>query len=155
MRLAWSLCLLPREAALAAGVIREVSMSHRSKSLGNLGEGLVADFLAAHGYRLVDTNVRPIGGASRGELDIIAWDDPYLVFVEVKSRRSSVIEPVIPILAIDHRKRCQLIRLAEAYLANLQLDDVPIRFDVAEVLYSQSLPPVVTLHRGVFDASDT
>jgi len=143
------------ETALANRLVPRDSMSQRSKSLGNQGEGLIADYLTAHGYRIVDTNVRPIGGASRGEIDIIAWDDIYLVFVEVKSRRASLSETVAPILAIDRRKRCQLIRLAEAYLANLQLDDVPIRFDVAEVLYSQALPPVVTLHRGVFDASDT
>ena len=47
--------------------------------LGRLGEDLAADYLEKNGYRIVRRNVR----LSKNELDIIAEDADYLVFVEV------------------------------------------------------------------------
>ena len=36
-----------------------------------------AAFLEARGYRIVDANVRPLGGMARGEIDLIAWHGEY------------------------------------------------------------------------------
>jgi putative endonuclease len=129
-------------------------MSQRSNALGASGERIAVERLSERGYRIVDCNVRPVGGHSRGELDIIAWHGPTLVFIEVKSRRAVPGVETAPILAVDYRKRRQIIRLAEVYLARYRLDDVPVRFDIVEILYSPNALPQVRLHQAAFDGSD-
>lgn len=123
------------------------------KSIGNKGEDAAVEFLCAHGYRVIDTNVRPMPGMERGEIDIVAWDSDTLCFVEVKTRRSARAEPAE---AVDPRKRNQLARLAEAYLALHDLDDVPCRFDVVSVIDQPSQPtPAIRLVRDAFQPEQT
>ena len=56
-----------------------------NKSVGSLGEEIAANYLTAHGFRILERNFRCKGG----EVDIIARDpvDKSLVFIEVKARR--------------------------------------------------------------------
>ena len=53
-----------------------------SKSTGDLGESLAREYLENNGYRILDTNYRCPGG----EIDIVARQDDFLVFVEVRTR---------------------------------------------------------------------
>ena len=73
-------------------------------TLGVLGERLAADHLEKNGYKILDRNVR----MSRNEIDIIAEDDSFIVFVEVKTRSvqhegSSLYGS--PARAVDSKKR--------------------------------------------------
>ena len=117
------------------------------KAVGNSGELAALSFLASLGYRLVDTNVRPLPGMARGEIDIVAWEEEVLCFVEVKTRRSNKAEPAE---AIDSRKRRQLVALAEAYIALHDLDDIPCRFDVVTVRNPHLQQPLLRLIRDAF-----
>ncbi len=54
------------------------------RNTGILGEKLAQDLLKKRGYRIVETNYR----CSRGEIDIIAKHRDFLVFVEVRSKKS-------------------------------------------------------------------
>ena len=56
----------------------------KRQDTGRLGETLAADFLKEHGYHILETNYR----CPHGEIDIIARHNDYLVFVEVRSKRS-------------------------------------------------------------------
>ncbi|HEX5322299.1 MAG TPA: YraN family protein [Capsulimonadaceae bacterium] len=126
----------------------EKAPSPHKKAIGNRGELAALSFLSSQGFRVVDTNVRPLPGMARGEIDIVAWDEDILCFVEVKTRRASNAEPVE---AVDLRKQRQLIALAEAYLARHELDNVACRFDVVAVLDSPRLPsPSMRLIRDAF-----
>jgi len=127
-------------------------MTDTRKATGAQGERETLDFLEARGYRLVDTNVRPLGGMARGEIDVIAWDGEFLVFCEVKTRRIAVGDQGTPAEAVDARKQKQLTRLAFAYLAKHGLDDVPCRFDVVEVVQCPPRPPQIRLLRDAFPA---
>ena len=50
------------------------------KNLGDFGESIAAKFLEDKGYEIVATNYR----CRYGEIDIVAWDNNQLVFVEVR-----------------------------------------------------------------------
>ena len=117
------------------------------RAVGNTGELAALSHLVSLGYRVVDTNVRPLPGMARGEIDIVAWDEDILCFVEVKTRRSIKAEPAE---AIDLHKQRQLIALAEAYIALHDLDDVPCRFDVVTVRNPRHQQPMLRLIQDAF-----
>jgi putative endonuclease len=122
---------------------------HR-KAIGAGGESAAVLFLETQGYRVVDINMRPLPGMARGEIDIVAWDDETLCFVEVKTRRSLRAEPAE---AVGPAKQKQLAKLAEAYLALYELDDIPCRFDVVTVTSAPVSPaPDVRLVKDAFQA---
>ena len=125
-------------------------MTDARKTLGARGEAETVAFLEARGYRIVDVNVRPLGGMARGEIDVIAWDGEFLVFCEVKTRRSASGHQGTPAEAVHYQKQKQLTRLALAYLAKHNLDDVPCRFDVVEVVRRPPAPARLTLWRDAF-----
>ena len=81
-----------------------------------------------------------------GELDIVAWEDGMLVFVEVKSRLSE--EFGAPDRAIDAEKRDHLLRAARDYVRRAGADWTKVRFDVVNVVFDN--PPTVTHLRDVF-----
>jgi putative endonuclease len=99
------------------------------KSLGRLGEDLAAAYLEGQGYALVTRNWR----TRAGELDIIARDGEWLVFVEVRSRRAAGRDAVprfgTPADSVTPRKQMQLAAMAEAYLFEMPHSG-PWRIDV-------------------------
>lgn len=128
-------------------------MTQARKALGASGEADTVAFLESRGYRVVDTNVRPLGGMVRGEIDVVAWDGDFLVFVEVKTRRMGMGNQGTPAEAVDIRKQRQLTRLGLAYLARHEMDDVDCRFDVVAVVRAPPRPPRFTLLRDAFTPS--
>ena len=100
------------------------------QQFGRAAEEVATRHLTAHGWRVLGRNVR-IG---RGELDIIARRGHTLAFVEVKARRTASCGA--PEDAVDARKRRQVARLAELWMAvrpwALQGVD-EVRFDVIAV----------------------
>lgn len=129
-------------------------MPDNHKAFGARGEVDTAAFLETHGYRLIDANVRPLGGMARGELDLVAWQGDTLVFIEVKTRRQARGRQGTPAEAVNARKQKQIVALASAYLAHHSLDDVPCRFDVVEVVERDGQPPRFTLLVNAFDATE-
>jgi putative endonuclease len=57
----------------------------KRRETGRLGEKLACDFLGKNGYRILETNYR----CPEGEIDIIAQQADTLVFVEVRTKKSS------------------------------------------------------------------
>src|SRR5215831_9904601 len=51
---------------------------------GRIGEDLAHRYLRRRGCTVVARNYRPVAGA--GEIDLVAWEDGRLVFIEVKTR---------------------------------------------------------------------
>ena len=56
----------------------------KRRETGILGEKLAKDFLKKRGYHIFETNYR----CPEGEIDIIAKQRDYLVFIEVRTKRS-------------------------------------------------------------------
>jgi putative endonuclease len=116
------------------------------QQFGRAAEAAAARYLAREGWVLLGRNVR-IG---RGELDLIVRRGDVLAFVEVKARRSTACGT--PEDAVDGRKRRQVARLAELWLAARPwalrgVSDV--RFDVVAV-DATVRPPEVRHLPGAF-----
>lgn len=103
-------------------------MRSSTKEKGKEGEELAVTFLVEKGFEIIERNYR----YGKGELDIIAREKGFLVFVEVKSRES--LEYGLPEEAITKRKISQIRKITEAYLAEKNITDENIRFDVVAVL---------------------
>ena len=109
-----------------------------TKLLGKLGEDTAAAYLEAYGYRILHRNLH-IGHA---EIDLIAENDAFVVFAEVKTRRQMPGHPSpfgTPAEAVDAKKQTMLVRAAEAYLAE-HAPDKFFRIDVIEVYADPHMP---------------
>lgn len=93
---------------------------------GNIGEAFIAKYLRRRGYRILERNMRN----RFSEIDIIAENKEYIVFVEVKTRTSGQMLP--PSFAVDAKKQRKIILAAYGYLTDNNIKKQP-RIDVAEV----------------------
>ncbi len=95
--------------------------------LGKQGEAKAEEILQAKGYQILEKNHR-IGG---GEIDLIARQGEFIVFVEVKSRRvkSGHSNPLSPKLQMTRKKLAQVRKLAELYLQENSIENLQPRFD--------------------------
>lgn len=94
---------------------------------GRTGEDFAADYLQGKGYLIRDRNWR----TGHKELDIVAEKDNELIFVEVKSRRTTLYGH--PSDAVSPQKIRMIVLAAEAYLRCYKID-MKVRFDVVEVV---------------------
>ena len=108
--------------------------------LGRWGEAAAAEFLRRKGYRLLGLNYR----TRRGEIDVIASGGRYLVFAEVKLRRSSAFAQAREFVTPAKQRR--LIAAAEEWLQKNPTTLQP-RFDVLEIYAPEGTatkdPPIV------------
>lgn len=103
-----------------------------TRLLGRWGENQVANWLRTKGYRLVAAEYR----CRFGEIDLIAENNSYICFVEVKLRRSDEFAQAREF--VDRRKQERLRLTAEHYLTMYPRELQP-RFDVAEVYAPQGI----------------
>jgi len=91
------------------------------------GEERAVKILKAEGYRILERNYRnPFG-----EIDIIAEEGGYIVFVEVKKRISPRFGE--PLHSIDEIKKRHMIRSAQFYLKENKGFNKRARFDVVGI----------------------
>lgn len=98
-----------------------------NKKLGIKGEKLTAKFLKKNKYKILLRNFT----TNDGEIDIIARNNKYIVFVEVKTRSESSM--LSPRFAVDSKKKARIIKTANIFLKKYKTDLQP-RFDVSEVI---------------------
>lgn len=96
-------------------------------SIGKYGEDVAERYLKQKGYNIIDRNF----ACKQGELDIIAENHEYLVFVEVKTRSNYNFGK--PIEAVGENKQEHMYKVAKYYLHIHGLEERFIRFDVIEV----------------------
>ena len=102
--------------------------SQSSRSCGTYYEEVVSEVLKKHGYRILERNFR----CRQGEIDLVAEEGRYLVFIEVKYRSDLVSGS--PLEAVDARKQQRICRTADYYRMIHHLgEEVPVRFDAAAV----------------------
>lgn len=109
-------------------LLGRASPASESTRRGNRGEDLAADYISSElGYRLIDRNWR----SGRHEIDLICWDGPVLVFVEVRSRAAGAL--VSGFHTINRAKKGALRKACLQYLKGCRPRPRVFRFDVAEI----------------------
>jgi putative endonuclease len=97
--------------------------------LGRVGERLAREHLQRLGYRVVADNYR----TRFGELDLIVCDDTWLVFVEVKTRRTGAMESAVQAVSADKQRRVRAMAAAWLVEATERPRSRELRFDVVAV----------------------
>lgn len=103
------------------------NMEHKDRNRRRTGaayEQAAGFYLEQQGYKILEYNYR----CRFGEIDIIARDEDYIVFCEVKYRSNQLKGS--PLEAVNVRKQRTIFRCASWYLAEHHLGDTACRFDV-------------------------
>lgn len=104
-------------------------MRMNKRQTGADQEVLAAVWLEKQGLRILEKNYR----CRQGEIDLIARDGRYLVFVEVKYRKG--IHTGHPSEAVDLRKQRKISRAALYYCYEHRIPETQAcRFDVVSIL---------------------
>jgi putative endonuclease len=98
----------------------------RNNLVGAWGETLAAEYLRKKKYKLLAAGYR----TRFGEIDLIASNRKYLIFVEVKLRKSAEFAEAREF--VDYHKQSRLHATAEMYLSRNPTKLQP-RFDVIEI----------------------
>ena len=109
-------------------------MSYK-KVVGNRGEELAVEHLEKQGFTVIARNLR----LGHDEIDIIAEDEKYIVFAEVKARAQTGLNRSYgrPASAVDYTKKQNLLRAVNEYIRAERPAKQP-RIDVIEVYF----PPI-------------
>lgn len=98
------------------------------RQVGSDYEKKAQDYLKQQGFRIIKCNFH----SRYGEIDIIAEDNGYLVFVEVKYRKNNACGN--PLEAVNAGKQKRICRTAFYYcLSHGYNDNTPCRFDVVAI----------------------
>ena len=123
-------------------------MKGTTTQIGRYGEDLAAAHLIQNGFTVTRRNFR----VARNEIDIIAENEDYILFVEVKAR--SCFDPEQPSpygrpsRAVTYDKRQRTLYAARAYLHDHPTDKIP-RMDVIELYLRRdqsTAPRLLKLH---------
>ena len=126
----------------------DVTTTYHNIAVGQRGEDVTCMFLEQMGFEILERNWR----CPSGEADIIAIDDGWLVFVEVKTRSSEATG--LPEEAVTREKRRKYEEIALAYLRTVRFGSMFMRFDVASVTLLDDDRGVLRYHRNAFGAGD-
>ena len=98
----------------------------RNNLTGAWGEALAAEYLRKKHYTVIAAGYR----SRFGEIDLIVTNKKYLVFVEVKLRKSDKFAQAMEF--VDQRKQTRIRTTASIYLSQYPTELQP-RFDVIEI----------------------
>ena len=102
-----------------------------TKDVGDFGEKICAKYIKKQGFKILERNSR----LGKLETDIIATNREYVLFIEVKSRRTDKNNIGRPSDAINATKKSNLLKFAYYYMKKLppkHASKQP-RMDVCEV----------------------
>ena len=115
-----------------------------AKNAGQAGQHYAPRYLEEKGYRVEARNFH----SRYGEIDLIASNQSYLVFVEVKERKAGGL--VSPLEAVTPQKKRRLIQTAVFYLGSHPTALQP-RFDVVAILRAPDGSRQVTHIENAFE----
>lgn len=109
------------------------------RELGRFGEERAARYLRLRGYRILETNY----ACRVGEIDLIAKKGGYIVFVEVKLRKSADFAAAREFVTAAKQQR---IRSTAALWLSQNETALQPRFDVVEIYAPQGAEGRITIN---------
>lgn len=107
-----------------------------TKTTGNAGEDRAVDYLLNNDFAIIERNWR----TRTGEIDIIAYKNQTIVFIEVKTLPNGTFDMIQR--ELNYQKLQRIIKTSKRFLQNhREYSNSYIRYDVV-VLDMQGLPPV-------------
>ncbi|MDR2899272.1 MAG: YraN family protein [Clostridiales bacterium] len=104
-----------------------INMDDSARDKGNFAEDMAAMYLRNKGYEIITRQFSCLFG----EIDIIASYDSYIVFVEVRYRKSGNFGT--PAETVNKRKQERIILTANEYIQREDITNRDFRFDIIEV----------------------
>jgi putative endonuclease len=115
---------------------------YNKREIGSQYEQRAVNYITEQGYQVIETNFR----CRSGEIDIIAKDKGFLVFIEVKYRTNRLRG--LPQEAVDVRKIKKISQTGQYYMLIKGISfDTPCRFDVVTILDDS-----IAIIKNAFDA---
>ncbi len=96
---------------------------------GKQGEEIAVNYLIKDGFEILDRNFT----IKSAEIDIIAYKDSILSFIEVKSRTGTDFGYAYE--AVDIKKQNKIRMAAEVYINQTDLNYKEISFDIIEIYF--------------------
>ncbi len=115
-----------------------------SYKLGQAGEDAAERYLKQHGYEILERNYH----SQQGEIDLVAREGEFLVFVEVKSYSFRSLGS--PAGAVRKGKRESIIHAAQTYLYKQRIRNTYCRFDVLTIYRRLDGSRAIDLYRNAF-----
>ncbi|HET8865121.1 MAG TPA: YraN family protein [Gracilimonas sp.] len=111
-------------------------MTKKSKrDIGSEGEDLACAYLESKGWRILERNYF----FERAEVDIVAYDDTAIVFVEVKMRSSTKFGH--PMEYVTEEKVKKVFKASEAWMYERKMEGSPMRFDIVGIVQKNNEAP--------------
>ena len=114
--------------------------------IGKKGERIAATFLKQNGYKILETNRHE----SHNEIDIIAANREYIIFVEVKTRTVDSQDLYLPYgspaAAVHRGKQMRTVQAAKRYLLQGKGCGKQPRMDVIEVYLDKNKGSVLKIN---------
>ncbi len=131
--------------------LRKLAVNPTAKmALGERGEKFAARYLRRHGYKILVRRFK----SRAGEIDLVCRHKDWLVFVEVKTRKSD--QYGAPSEAVTREKQRHMSKVALEYLRLLDNPQIHWRFDIVEVILQEGArkPDDIRLIQNAFDLSE-
>lgn len=104
----------------------------KTVEIGKIGENIAAKYLKKQKCRIIARNIH----ISHNEIDIIAKNKSFILFVEVKTRSTDQNLTSYfgsPASAVDYKKQRRTVEAARSYLKSSKYSKLQPRFDVVEI----------------------
>jgi putative endonuclease len=119
-------------------------VSKSTREVGNRGEDIAAAYLESKDWLIFDRNY----AFEKAEVDIVATDRNYIVFVEVKFRSDTFFGE--PEDAITPAKEANIKKAAEAWTYERKMETAVVRFDVISIVQKGNQAPRIKHFEDAF-----
>ena len=116
------------------------AIGENRRRTGTKYEKIAGEFLEKQGYRILEYNFR----CRYAEIDIVAKDGEYLVFCEVKFRKTGGLSAALEAVSVP--KQMRLSGAAVYYLMKNGCTEIPCRFDVIGIAGNK-----ISLRKNAFE----
>ncbi len=119
-------------------------MSKNKRKIGEKGEDIAAAYLESKGWLIIDRNYF----FEKAEVDIVATDGTFIVFVEVKLRSNTYFGR--PEEFVTPEKEKNIKKAAEAWVYERKMETAAVRFDIISIVQKENEAPDITHFEDAF-----